>query len=115
MPKQVRTGSTRSDILDRYIGRFKQQLVKFEPVLSRKRSAMSLDDFDEATEERISQVFGGASDHVEAYLYAKSGESGLLPEEAQEDGMHNVERESLHQRRQVLESCLADLELRRRL
>jgi len=76
---------------------------------------MSLDDFDEATEELISQVFGGASDQVEAYLYAKSGESGLLPEEAQEEGMHNVERESLHQRRQVLESCLADLELRRRL
>ena len=76
---------------------------------------MSLDDFDEATEELISQVFGGASDQVEAYLYAKSGESGLLPEEAQEEGMHNVERESLHQRRQVLESCLADLEFRRRL
>ena len=76
---------------------------------------MSLEDFDEATEELISQVFGGASDQVEAYLYAKSGESGLLPEEAQEEGMHNVERESLHQRRQVLESCLADLEFRRRL
>jgi CBS domain-containing protein len=38
-----------------------------------------------------------------------------LPEEAQESGTHNVERESLQQRRQVLESCLADLELRRRL
>ena len=38
-----------------------------------------------------------------------------MPEEAQESGTHNIERESLQQRRQVLESCLADLELRRRL
>jgi CBS domain-containing protein len=48
-------------------------------------------------------------------VYAKTGESALLPEEAQESGTHNVERESLHQRRQVLESCLADLEMRRRV
>ena len=36
-----------------------------------------------------------------------------LPEEAQESGTHNVERESLHQRKQVLESCLANLELKK--
>lgn len=115
MPKRVRTGLTRSDILDRYIERFKQQLVKFQPFLSRKRGASSLDDFDEAAEDLIGQVFGAASDEAEAYFYAKNGESALLPEEAQESGTHNVERESLQQRRQVLESCLADLELRRRL
>ncbi len=115
MPKRVRTGLTRSDILDRYVDRFKQQLVKFQPFLSRKRGVASLEDFDEAAEELISQVFGAASDESEAYFFAKTGESALLPEEAQESGTHDVERESLHQRRQVLESCLADLELRRRL
>jgi CBS domain-containing protein len=115
MPKRVRTGLTRSDILDRYIERFTQQLVRFQPFLSRKRGAASLEDFDEAAEELIGQVFGAASDEAEAYFYAKSGESALLPEEAQESGTHNVERESLQQRRQVLESCLSDLELRRRL
>lgn len=115
MPKRVRTGLTRTDILDRYIERFKQQLVKFQPFLSRKRAATSLEDFDEAAEELIGQVFGAASDEAEAYVYAKTGESATIPEEAQESGTHDVERESLHQRRQVLESCLADLELRRRV
>lgn len=115
MPKRVRTGLMRSDILDRYVDRFKQQLVKFQPFLSRKRGTSSLEDFDEAAEDLIGQVFGAASDELEAYLYAKNGESALLPEEAQESGTHDVERESLHQRRQVLESCLADLEWRRRL
>ena len=115
MPKRVRTGLTRSDILDRYVERFKQQLVKFQPFLSRKRTSLSIDEFDESAEALIGQVFGAASDESEAYFFAKSGESALLPEEAQESGTHNVERESLHQRRQVLESCLADLELRRRL
>ncbi len=115
MPKRVRTGLTRSDILERYIERFKQQLVKFQPVLSRKRGSGSLEDFDETAEELIGQVFGAASDEAEAYFYAKTAESGLLPEEAQESGVHDVELESLQQRRQVMESCLADLELRRRL
>jgi CBS domain-containing protein len=115
MPKRVRTGLTRSDILDRYLERFKQMLVKFQPFLSRKRGSVSLEEFDEAAEELIGQVFGAASNEAEAYFYAKTGESALLPEEAQESGTHNVERESLHQRRQVLESCLADLGMRRRV
>ena len=115
MPKRVRTGLTRTDILDRYVARFRQQLRKIHPYLSRKRALTSIDEFDESAEELISQVFGGASDEAEAYLYAKTGESALLPEEAQEHGTHDTERESIHQRRQVLESCLADLEMRRRL
>ncbi len=115
MPKRVRTGLTRIDILDRYIERFKQMLVKFQPFLSRKRGSVSLEDFDEAAEELIGQVFGAASNEAEAYVYAKTGESALLPEEAQESGTHNIERESLHQRRQVLESCLADLGMRRQV
>ena len=115
MAKRVRTGLTRSDILDRYVERFKQQLIKFQPFLSRRRGTVSLEDFDEAAEELIGQVFGAASDESEAYFLAKTAESALLPEEAQESGTHDVERESLQQRRQVLESCLAALELRRRL
>ena len=115
MPKRVRTGLTRADILDRYVERFKHQLDKFKPFLSRRRGATSLEDFDEAAEELIAQVFGAASDEAEAYVYAKTGESASIPEEAQESGTHNIERESLHQRRQVLENCLSDLELRRRV
>ena len=115
MPKRVRTGLTRTDILDRYVQRFKQQLRKIHPYLSRKRSVTSIDEFDDSAEELISQVFGAASDEAEAYFYAKNGESALLPEEAQENGTHDVERASVHQRRQVLESCLSDLELRRRV
>jgi lipase chaperone LimK len=72
MPKRVRTGLTRSDILDRYIERFKQQLVKFQPFLSRKRGAASLEDFDEAAEELIGQVFGAASDEA-IFLYENWG------------------------------------------
>ena len=115
MPKRVRTGLMRADILDRYVARFKTQLIKLQPFLSRKRAATSIEDFDESAEELISQVFGAASDEAEAYLFAKTGESALLPEEAQESGTHDIERESVHQRRQVLESCLADLDMRRRV
>jgi CBS domain-containing protein len=115
MPKRERTGLTRSDILDRCIERFKQMLVKFQPFLSCKRGSVSLEEFDEVAEELIGHVFGAASNEAEAYMYAKTGESALLPEEAQESGTHNIERESLHQRRQVLESCLDDLELRLRV
>jgi signal-transduction protein with cAMP-binding, CBS, and nucleotidyltransferase domain len=97
------------------VQRFKQQLRMIQPYLSRKKSTGSIDEFDESAEELISQVFGAASDEAEAYFYAKNGESALLPEEAQESGTHNIERESLHQRRQVLESCLADLEMRRQV
>lgn len=115
MAKRIRTGLTRTDILERYIERFKQQLDKFKPFLSRRRGTTSPEDFDEAAEELIAQVFGAASDEAEAYVYAKTGESASIPEEAQESGTHDIERESLHQRRQVLENCLSDLQLRHRV
>ncbi len=115
MPRRSRTGLQRTDILERYLARFRKHLGMFQTFLSRKRPSMSLEDFDEAAEELISQVYGQASDELEAYFYAKNGEAAILPEEAQENGTHDVERESLQQRRQVLESCLADLEMRYRL
>ncbi|HEY7534202.1 MAG TPA: CBS domain-containing protein, partial [Nitrospiraceae bacterium] len=105
----------RRDILERYLARFRKHIVLFQPFLSRKRPSTSLEDFDNLAEDLISQVYGQASDELEAYFYAKNGEAAILPEEAQESGAHDVERESLHQRRQVLESCLSDLEMRYRL
>ena len=107
MPKRVRTDTDISDRLSRFNSSSNFTLSTW--------GVASLEDFDEAAEELIGQVFGAASDESESYFYAKTGESAILPEEAQKSGTHNVERESLHQRRQVLESCLADLELRRRL
>jgi CBS domain-containing protein len=115
MPRRTRTGLLRRDILERYLARFRKHIVLFQPFLSRKRPSTSLEDFDNLAEDLISQVYGQASDELEAYFYAKNGEAAILPEEAQESGAHDVERESLHQRRQVLESCLSDLEMRYRL
>jgi len=112
MPRRTRTGLQRRDILQRNLARFRKHLTLFQPFLSRKRPATTLEEFDEAAEELISQVYGQASDELEAYYYAKTGESAIVPEEAQESGTHDIERESLHQRRQILEGCVADLEMR---
>ena len=65
------------------------------------------------TVKRIRNVDCGPMQVNWGYHYAKLGEAAILPEEAQEAGTHNVDRESLHQRKQVLESCLAQLELRK--
>ena len=52
MPKRVRTGLTRTDILHRYVERFRQQLIVWWPFLSaRNRSTTTIEDFDEAAEE----------------------------------------------------------------
>ncbi len=115
MPRRTRTGLQRRDILQRYLARFRKLLALFQPFLSRKRPSTTVEEFDESAEDLISQVYGQASDELEAYYYAKTGEAANLPEEAQESGTHDVERESLHQRRQVLEGCLSDLEMRYRL
>ncbi|HSE57413.1 MAG TPA: CBS domain-containing protein [Nitrospiraceae bacterium] len=115
MGTKARTGLTRATFLDRYIQRFGERLEKFQPFLSRRKPSITLEEFDEQMEDLIGQVFGQASDQFEAYLYAKIGEGGLLPEEAQESGTHDVERESLQQRKRVLESCVAELQFRKRL
>ena len=113
MPKKMKIAITRGLMLDRHIEQFRQKLNAFPGLLARKRSAGALEQFDEEAEELIGEVFGVLSNEIEAYYYAKLGETGLLPEEAQESGAHDTERESLHQRKQVLESCLAQLTLRR--
>ncbi len=99
--------------VERDIERLREQLAKFQPFLSRRKHRLSLEEFDAAAERLLGRVFGETSELLETYAYAKLGEAaGLvnLPEEAQESGAHDVERESLHQRKQVLESAIAELE-----
>jgi hypothetical protein len=98
--------------VERDIERLREQLAKFQPFLSRRKHRLSLEEFDAAAERLLGRVFGETSELLETYAYAKLGEAaGLvnMPEEAQESGAHDVERESLHQRKQVLESAIAEL------
>jgi len=113
MQKAMKTRLTRGLFVDRDIERLRQQLAKFQPLLSRKSTAGSLEEFDLATERLLGRVFGEASELLEAYEYAKLGEAASLvnlPEEAQESGAHDIPREALHQRKRVLESCISELE-----
>jgi predicted transcriptional regulator len=117
MQHTTKSRLARGLFLDRDAERFRQRLICFEPFLSRKQMpATSLVDFDQVTERLISEVFGNASDLSEAYEYAKLGEAASLvnlPEEAQESGVQDVERRSLQQRKQVLESCICTLHAHR--
>ncbi|MGH7164361.1 MAG: CBS domain-containing protein [Nitrospiraceae bacterium] len=107
------TRLARGLFLERDVERFREQLARYKPFLSRRPPTASLEEFDLATERLISRVFGESSDLLETYQYAKLGEAaGLvnLPEEAQESGARNTQGESLRQRKQVLESCISELE-----
>src|SRR5438094_796074 len=113
MQTLTNTRLTRRLFLDRDIEALRQQLLRFQPFLSRRKAPISLEEFDEATNRLIGRVFGETSELLEAYEYAKLGEAASLvnaPEEAQESGAHNFERETLQQRKQVLESCLSTLD-----
>ncbi|MBI4401225.1 MAG: CBS domain-containing protein [Nitrospirae bacterium] len=118
MRKRTTTRPTRRLSLDRNIERLRQQLDRLAPFLSKGkgRAASTLDEFDLETERLIREVLGETSEFVEAYEYAQLGEAASLvnvPEEAQEGGVKDTEHESLHLRRRVLESCIAELEARR--
>lgn len=113
MAKRSKSNQEPADLLSRHIEEIRETLVAFQPFLSRRKGNASLEAFDEQAEEVLSDTFGAASEELEAYQYAKLGEAAILPEEAQEAGAHNLDRESLHQRKQVLESCLAQLELKK--
>ena len=102
MAKRAKSSQDPADLLSRHIEEIRETLAAFQPFLSRRKTTASLDGFDEQAEEVLSETFGGASEELEAYHYAKLGEAAILPEEAQEAGTHNVDRESLHQRKQVL-------------
>jgi CBS domain-containing protein len=116
MQRRTKTKLARGLFVDRDIALLKQQLVRFQPFLSRKASGHSLEDYDQASERLISRIFGDSSEMLEAYEYARVGEAASLvnlPEEAQEAGARDTYRESLQQRKRVLESCIMELEAMR--
>lgn len=116
MQKRTKTRLARGLFVDRNIDRFRQQLTHFQPFLTRRALASSLEEFDLATERLIGEVFGDASEMMAAYEYAKLGEAASLvnlPEEAQEGGTHDIDCESLQQRKRAMESCISELEARR--
>ncbi|MGH7254696.1 MAG: CBS domain-containing protein [Nitrospirales bacterium] len=121
-PKATRAGGrpVRRLSLDRNIERFRHQLDRLTPFLSTTKGQAwySLDEFDLETERLIMEVFGESSQMVGAYDYAQLGEAGGLvnfPDEAPEGGSGTRDdlRESLNQRKRVLESCISELEARR--
>lgn len=106
--------------LDRNIERLRQQLARLTPFLAKEKgkAATRLEEFDLETERLIREVLGKTSKMVEAYDYAQVGEAaGLVnfPDEAPEGGAgaRDADRESLNQRKRVLESCIVELEARR--
>lgn len=116
MVKVAKTRLSRGLFLDRDIERFREHLVRFRSIMAKAVSSPTMAEFDQETEGLISQVFGEASELLEAYEYAQLGEASTLvnlPEEAQEPGAQDLERESQQQRKRVLESCISELETRR--
>ena len=118
MQKRTTTRPPRSLSLDRNIERLRQQLARLTPFLSKGKgiAASTIDEFDVETERLLREILGETSELVEAYEYAQLGEAaGLVnfPDEAPESGAHDVDRESLNQRKRVLESCISELEARR--
>ncbi len=106
--------------LDRNIERLRDQLDRLTPFLSNARgqATSSLDELDIEAERLIREVLGETSEMIEAYEYAQLGEAGGLvnfPDEAPVGGAGTRDslRESLNQRKRVLESCIAELEARR--
>ena len=102
--------------LDEQIDRLRAQLARLEPLLSGPTTASALEEFDAATERLIAEAFGSTSDKLETYYYAQLGEAASmlnLQEEAPEGSHDDLGRESLRQRRRVLESCVWELEAKR--
>jgi hypothetical protein len=73
----------------------------------------TFDDFDAETEEVLIKIYGTDHTYVEAYKYATIGEAEAivnLPESAQEPFTQDTPKKGLQQRRQVLQTVLADLQ-----
>jgi len=116
MQKRATSRPHRRIALDRSIERVREHLARLATLIAHRKFGSSLEEFDQDAERLISEVFGEASPALEAYELAEIGESSSLvnlPEEAQEGGTKDVEQASLHLRRRVLESCIAELEARR--
>ncbi len=116
MAKPENSAQEKSDMLDRTIDRFRQQVAGLKAFLMGGSSNISIEEFDLVTEELIAGSLGNASSLLEAYEYAQLGEAGglvNLTEEAPEATGLDDQREAFRQRQRVLESCIADLEARR--
>lgn len=116
MQKPEERPQRRDRPLEGDLARLKLQLELFQGMLSKQETASGLEEFDDATEQVIGEIFGSPSEMMEAYSYAQFGEAGgliNLPEEAQGPGEQDSERLSFHQRERVLERCIAELEARR--
>jgi len=89
-----------------------EQIKKLERLRHGQAEPQDLTAFDEETEQLILRTFGDATDHLEAYELATMGEAETIvnmPQPAQEDATQDLPRKAIEQRRQVLESCLAEL------
>ncbi|CAI4031365.1 CBS domain-containing protein [Nitrospira tepida] len=117
MINETTPGSSRTASLDRSIDRLRQHLAQLVPLIAEWKDHQDkvLDDFDSKAEQLIREALGDTSRMVEAYEYAQLGAAaGLVnfPDEAPEGGetTRDHKRESLNQRKRVLESCIAELE-----
>ena len=73
----------------------------------------TFDVFDAETEEVLMKIYGASHKYIESYKYATVGEAEAivnLPESAQEPLTQDTPKKGLQQRRQVLQSILADLQ-----
>lgn len=116
MTTRTDTEISRRVSLDEHLNRFRAQLAGLEPLLSPPTTASALEEFDSATERLIGEAFGSTSDNLETYYYAQLGEAASmlnLQEEGPEGSHDDIGRESLRQRRRVLESCIWELEAKR--
>lgn len=100
---------------DHDITQFRERLAVLKTFLMGS-ATISIEEFDNSTEELIASVFGRSSANLEIYEYAELGEAGGLVNvtgEAPEGANFDENRDSLRQRQRVLESCISDLETRR--
>lgn len=89
-----------------------QCLQEFSGLFTPNYPEEDLLKFDVETEAFLADVFGNPSEILEAYALAQTGEAAgwvNLPEEAQEEGAQDVAKESLQQRKRVLERGVAEL------
>ena len=73
MPKRTTTRLDRGLFVDRNINRIDELLTRFKPFLSRRSTTARLTDFDAIVEQTLGEIFGKASNLLEAYEYAKVG------------------------------------------
>jgi hypothetical protein len=93
------------------------QIRRLELLRHGQADSEELDEFDAESEQLIRKAFGDATDHLEAYELAMVGEAESIvnmPQAAQEDAVQDVPLKAIEQRRQVLEGCLAELDLKMR-